>query len=257
MNNIFYVYELQYPNGTPFYVGKGSGDRCYQHLNGHDNVNSFKCRVINKIRKNKKEPIIKIVENNLTENKAFGIEIFLIGYYGRRNIKTGILTNLDAGGTGCNGRKASKKEKEERSKRQRNTTEKFIEKSKIIHRNFYDYSKTIYGKNQYKKVTIICPIHDEFEQRPMNHLQGQGCCKCWIEKFSQTQKGSNNHMYKKYGKDNPASKTIIQYNLQKNYIKTWDSIAEAKRSLKIHSISECCSGKRKSAGGFVWKYKEV
>lgn len=50
-------------------------------------------------------------------------------------------------------------------------------------------------------------------------------------------------------------KTVIQYDLQGNYIKTWDSIKEAKKQLNISNhISECCKGKRKTAGGFVWKY---
>jgi len=29
-----------------------------------------------------------------------------------------------------------------------------------------------------KKVTIICPIHGEFEQRASSHLHGYGCKKC-------------------------------------------------------------------------------
>jgi len=57
------------------------------------------------------------------------------------------------------------------------TTDKFIEKSKNVHGNFYDYSKVEY-KNNKEKVKIICPAHGEFEQRPCNHLDGRGCHIC-------------------------------------------------------------------------------
>jgi hypothetical protein len=62
--------------------------------------------------------------------------------------------------------------------RKRFTTLEFIDKSKDIHGNKYDYSKVEYI-NQRKKVTIICPEHGEFEQLPCNHYNnGCGCPKC-------------------------------------------------------------------------------
>lgn len=57
-------------------------------------------------------------------------------------------------------------------------TELFIEKSKLIHWDKYDYSKVDY-KNSGTKVIIICQQHGEFQQTPNNHLHGgYGCCKC-------------------------------------------------------------------------------
>ena len=57
------------------------------------------------------------------------------------------------------------------------STEEFIELSNKIHHSKYDYSKTNY-KNATSKVIIICPKHGEFIQKPMSHLQGQGCPFC-------------------------------------------------------------------------------
>jgi very-short-patch-repair endonuclease len=58
------------------------------------------------------------------------------------------------------------------------TTEIFIQRSNKIHNNKYNYSKTIYY-NMYKKVLIICPQHNEFYQRPHDHIHNkQGCPKC-------------------------------------------------------------------------------
>lgn len=62
------------------------------------------------------------------------------------------------------------------------TTENFIERSKQIHGEAYDYSKTIYT-NYYNKITITCPIHGDFKQTISNHIYKQyGCPKCGIEK---------------------------------------------------------------------------
>jgi hypothetical protein len=56
-------------------------------------------------------------------------------------------------------------------------TKEFIEKSIEVHGNKYDYSKTEYKKNN-EKVIIICNAHGNFEQKPNNHLLGNGCPIC-------------------------------------------------------------------------------
>ena len=56
-------------------------------------------------------------------------------------------------------------------------SEKFIEKSKTVHNNYYDYSKVNYVNSQIK-VCIICPVHGEFWQTPNDHMYGHGCLKC-------------------------------------------------------------------------------
>ena len=51
---------------------------------------------------------------------------------------------------------------------------------------------------------------------------------------------------------------IVQYDLNGNLIKVWNGIIDVEEELGINNgnISECCRGKRKSAGGFIWKYYE-
>ena len=68
------------------------------------------------------------------------------------------------------------------------TTEMFINKANIIHSNKYDYSKTSYVNNR-TKVTIICPIHGEFEQTPNSHLSGSGCPMCSKSGFDPSKPG--------------------------------------------------------------------
>jgi len=57
------------------------------------------------------------------------------------------------------------------------TTNDFVEQAKKIHGEKYDYSKVVYKKGD-APVTIICPEHGEFYQKPINHLNGCGCQKC-------------------------------------------------------------------------------
>jgi group I intron endonuclease len=49
-----------------------------------------------------------------------------------------------------------------------------------------------------------------------------------------------------------------QYSKDHTFIKEWSSIKEAGEVLGIErgSISGCCRGKYKSAGGFIWKHKD-
>ena len=53
----------------------------------------------------------------------------------------------------------------------------FVSKANLIHNNYYDYSKVNYTLGT-EYVTIICPKHGEFQQRPTIHLSGSGCPKC-------------------------------------------------------------------------------
>lgn len=67
----------------------------------------------------------------------------------------------------------------------------FIEKSSILHNNFYDYSLVNYVNNK-TKVKIICPVHGVFEQRPDNHYhQDCPCCKSNIISVEDFIKKSN------------------------------------------------------------------
>lgn len=61
------------------------------------------------------------------------------------------------------------------------TKESFIEKSKKIHGDLYNYKKVKYV-NSFTRVKIICKEHGVFEQTPRNHLDGSGCNKCGIER---------------------------------------------------------------------------
>lgn len=57
------------------------------------------------------------------------------------------------------------------------TTLEFIKLSNEIHKYLYGYLKVLYVDANIH-VIITCKIHGDFDQRPSNHLNGQGCPYC-------------------------------------------------------------------------------
>ena len=57
------------------------------------------------------------------------------------------------------------------------TLEEFVEKSRKVHGDRYDYSKVEYVNNS-TEVTITCPKHGDFSQTPNHHMLGSGCPLC-------------------------------------------------------------------------------
>ena len=58
------------------------------------------------------------------------------------------------------------------------------------------------------------------------------------------------------GKTSPNRKKVLQYDLNFNYIQTFNSLKEAQEKTNIAKSSICtvCKGRIKQAGGFIWKY---
>lgn len=104
---MFYVYVYKDPRPTKnqqvVYVGKGSGDRAWDHWNKRVRGNKGFGAFLALLRRENLEPIIEIVRNNLEEAEAFYEEMRLITVYGRRDTKTGTLFNLTDGGEGISG----------------------------------------------------------------------------------------------------------------------------------------------------------
>jgi len=75
-------------------------------------------------------------------------------------------------GNGCN-----KCGREKTGNSKKSNTNEFINKSREIHDDKYDYTKVEYIKAN-QKVIIICKEHGEFLQTPNGHLDGKGCRNC-------------------------------------------------------------------------------
>ena len=86
----YYTYAYLREDKTPYYIGKGQGNRIYDK------------RKTTKPPKDKSRIIF--LKQNLTEEEAFRHEIYMIDVFGRKDLGTGILHNRTGGGEGSSGR---------------------------------------------------------------------------------------------------------------------------------------------------------
>lgn len=73
----------------------------------------------------------------------------------------------------------------------------------------------------------------------------------------------SHHQNMNYGTRNERaskanSKPVLQYTKEGTCVREWPSTMEVTRQIGIayQHICSCCNGKRKTAGGFVWRYKD-
>lgn len=83
----------------------------------------------------------------------------------------------------------------------------------------------------------------------------------WCDRIYNCNYGTRNERISKNNINNEKrNKKVNQYDLQGNFIKTWNSIKEVSETLKIckSHIGCCCKGiyGRKTSGGYKWKYAD-
>jgi hypothetical protein len=86
----FYTYAYLREDRTPYYIGKGKGNRI-SHRKKRD------------VKPPKDKSRIIFLKQNLTEEEAFKHEIYMIAVFGRKDNGTGILHNRTDGGEGPSG----------------------------------------------------------------------------------------------------------------------------------------------------------
>jgi hypothetical protein len=84
---MYYTYAYLRQDGTPYYIGKGSGDRAYRRTK----------RCIKPPKD--KNRILYLKQNIIEEEEAYKHEIYMISIFGRKDLGTGILYNRTNGGS--------------------------------------------------------------------------------------------------------------------------------------------------------------
>jgi hypothetical protein len=113
-----------------------------------------------------------------------------------------------------------------------------------------------------RKNNISLGIKKYYEEN--QQTKRKPCTEERRNKISKSKQGQNHteETKNKIGKNQPKEKpskrrSVLQHDKKGNLIKEWESIAQATKTLHYSDgiISMACSGKIKSAGGFIWKYK--
>ena len=117
---------------------------------------------------------------------------------------------------------------EANGKRCRLSKEEFIKKVSKVHGDKYDYHKVKY-KNNSTKICISCPEHGDFWQKPIHHLQGQGCPKCSL---SHLERDVMNYL----------DKVGIQYDYQKRF--HWLGLQSLDFYLPDYNVGIECQGRQ-------------
>jgi hypothetical protein len=155
----YYTYAYLREDRTPYYIGKGKGNRIY-----------FKGRGEIKSPKNKSRIIF--LKQNLTEEEAFKHEIYMISVFGRKDLGTGILRNKTNGGDGISGLVHT-----EESKR------KMSESHKGENNHFYGKSHSQETKNKIRDLKKGKYMGNE------NHMFGKNHSQETKDKISNLRKG--------------------------------------------------------------------
>lgn len=96
--------------------------------------------------------------------------------------------------------------------------------------------------------------YDVLNKNGLNLRLGNANGKCSEETKIKIGKGNKGKIKTKAG---PKRQSIMQYDLQGNFIKEWESNKEASLCLKVNKQNICnaLKNRAKSAYGYIWKYK--
>jgi hypothetical protein len=192
----YYTYAYLREDKTPYYIGKGKGNRIYDK------------RKTTKPPKDKSRIIY--LKQNLTEEEAFRHEIYMIDVFGRKDLGTGILHNRTDGGDGASGAIRSEETKKkmseakkgktpsEETRRKLSDAQKGKTRSEEHKRNLSDAKKGeknhMYGKTTSEETrkkqsdAMIGKNHPNYGKTQSEETR---------RKLSERQKGEKNHNYGK------------------------------------------------------------
>lgn len=140
-------------------------------------------------------------------------------------------------------------------------------RNKILMKNFIDRNGykyiSIRQKGKEKKYKIhrlvaLAYIPNPENKPTVNHITGDKTKNHYSVLEWATVSENTKHAF-----DNklaiPNKKTVLQFDINGNFIQTFDSVTKAAKITKtnINRIILCCKNKAKTTNGFIWKYEQV
>jgi len=257
-NNCLYLHTTL--DNKIFYVGIGRIKRAYSKCNR----NTYWHNIVNKYGYN-----VTILVESLTWEEACNLEIKMIAFYGRRipnsdNLNYGCLVNMSDGGEGAKGKIVSVESRKKMSESAKKKPTVSIESRKKMSES--QKKRTSYAKG-FKHSEEARKKMSETRKGRTGWNKGLKHTEDTIKKMSESHKGNTamlGHKHtketkKKMSESSTNKKSVIQYDLEGNFICRYNSMGEAAKKLNIHqsNITNVCKGINKKTGGFVFKYEIV
>jgi hypothetical protein len=286
MQNIYYVYIYLDPrkqgnfyyqennlslifNYEPFYVGAGKNKRLYDHLQEakRTHKNSYKINKIKAILNLGYEPIIYKLCENMSFNNSRLLEKYICKIIGRNDLQLGPLTNLTDGGEGVVGCKnivgwATGLTKET-DKRIEDKSIKVAQGLKKYYKTHSHHSKGSVNRfteetlNKMSKAKLNKPGNRKGKKNSAEHNYKMAQSKKGKKQTKESNKKRSTTLKTTLKlKKEQITEPIIQYSLNNEYLKEYKNYYYAQWEYDIQGILQVLKGKRKSCGGFIWKYKK-
>ncbi len=264
-NNIVYIYTLSDNLGKVRYVGKTKYPkrRLKDHITeSKKNKTNYKNRWINSLLNINEIPILEIVDEVSNKEWQFW-EQFYIQLFKSWGYK---LTNATIGGDGTGhgihninyGKKLTSEHKMKCSIKLRGESNPFYGKkhSPYVMKKFY---KSV---TQYSLDGDIIKVWDSIKDAESTlgiHSISSVCNSKILSAGGYIWRFTKEDNPKKIEKIKKYRKSVNQYDLNGNFIKRWNSVSEAQKTLKINHISKVCNQylSYKSSGGYIWSYDDV
>lgn len=184
-----------------------------------------------------------ILFTNLSENMAKQIEKHLIMIWKTQDERYGY--NITSGGDGTAGWHPSEE------------TKKRISKSATNQKRFGNKNPN-YGHKWSKEQRMVASQKHKRENLSKETLEKMSLA-------ARNKTGDKNPFYGKHHSDETKQilseirkRAVLMYDINNNLIAEFDSIKGAAELTDVNKvgISNCCRGKTKTSGGYIWKYKE-
>lgn len=250
-----FIYSLSDETGYIRYIGKANEPR--KRLNQHikesksSEIKTYKHNWINSFLIKGVKPKIEILDEVLESEWQFWEQywICLIKSWGFN------LVNLTLGGGGGEGYKHSEESKKKMSESKKDYKPSDESKMKVS-----ESLKEYYSNNPSKSVPRIILDKDLLYQKYI--IENLSIPKL-SEELGVSQKTIFTNLKKYNIQKNKESwkeqlsttpkKVVLQYDLFGNLIKEWETLKDIKG---FGNVSHCCRGEIKTAGGFIWRYKD-